>query len=131
MLKNAVYKKGEILVTPNLFKTAKRTYQISRIERIQIKRPLFIFSLPISLFSFLLLNNYFDYLYLKEVFICCFLMTGLPLVAYNIGTLSVTSKSYTSDNAITGYMPILKDVRGALESVLYDSQSREEVSLIH
>ena len=131
MLKNAVYKKGQIAVTSDIFKTARRTYRIAHIERLQIKRPLFIFSLPISLFSFLLLDRYFDYLYLNEVYICCFLMIGLPLISYNIGTLSVTSKSYTSDNAITGYMPMLKDVRGALESVLYDSQSREEVSLIH
>ena len=126
MLKNTVYQKGQIAVTPDIFKTARRTYKIAHIERLQIKRPLFIFSLPVSLFSFLLLDRYFDYLYLNEVYICLFLMIGLPMIFYNIGTLSVTSKSYTSDNAITGYMPMLKDVRSALESVLYADQSMVE-----
>ena len=128
MLKNVVYQKGRIVITPEIFKTARRTYKISRIERLHLKRPWFVFSLPLSLSSYLLLDTYHAYLYSHEIYACYFIMLALPLILFNIGTLSVTSKSYTSDSAITGFMPFLKDVRSALENVLYGYHSVEERS---
>lgn len=121
-MNNIVYQKGQILVTPEIFKTARRTYKIAYIERLHLKRPWFIFSIPLSIFSYLLLDTYFAYLYVHEIYICYFVMIVLPLILFNIGTLSVTSKSYTSDNALTGFMPMLRSIRISIEDVLYKSE---------
>lgn len=125
MLNNIVYQKGQILITPEIFKTARRTYKIAYIERLHLKRPWFIFSIPLSLFSYLLLDTYYAYLYTHEIYICYFVMIVLPLILINIGTLSVTSKSYTNDNALTGFTPALKRARSALEEVIYSSQKKD------
>ena len=115
-----LYQKGQILVTQRLFKTARRSYKIHYIERIHLKRPWFFFGLPISIGSYLLLNNYKEYLYQEEIILCLLMMLVLPVILYFIGTLSITSKSYTNDNAVTGFMPTLKRTRHALEEVLYE-----------
>lgn len=119
MLKDVVFQKGKILVTPQIFKTARRTYKISHIERIHIKRPWFVFSLPLAVGSYFLLNTYAAYLYHYEIYGCYFVMVGLPITLFNIGTLSVSSKALANDSAVTGFMPTLKQTRYALEEVLY------------
>jgi len=44
----------------------------------------------------------------------------VPFILYHIGTLSVTSKSFTNDTALTGWMQTLIKTRQALEAVMYD-----------
>jgi len=43
-----------------------------------------------------------------------------PFILYHIGTLSVTSKSFANDTALTGWMPTLIKTRHTLEAVMYD-----------
>lgn len=124
---SAVLKLGNIVVTDKIFKTARRTYKISHIERIHLKRPWFLFGLPLSIGSFFLLSMYGDYLYPIESVLCLFTMLVLPIILFFVGTLSITSKALTNDNAITGFMPTLKQTRNALEEVLYNNHTKDSI----
>ena len=115
-MNNETYKSGALLVDGNLFRTPRRSYRINDIEKVTIKRPLFWFGLPLSLGSFLLNTEYAPYLYEIEKQICIGMFTVVPLILWNIGTLSLTSKSYRNDDAVTGFMPRLKRTRNALEN---------------
>ncbi len=48
------------------------------------------------------------------------MFTAMPLILWNIGTLSLTSKSYRNDDAVTGFMPRLKRTRIALEDRMFE-----------
>lgn len=115
-----VYQKGKIRITGKIFKTARRTYKIQYIERLQIKRPWFLFSLPLSLGAGFLLGAYSEYLYPIETYLCLFTAGVLPILLYNVGVLSVTSKAYINDTAVIGSTARLANIRQALESVMYD-----------
>ena len=106
---------GKLLVSDNLFRTPRRSYRISDIEKVTIKRPLFWLGVPLAIGSFLLLSEYSAYLYVEEKYICLAMFTILPLLLWNIGTLSITSKSYSNDDAVTWFMPSLRRARYALE----------------
>ena len=114
-MSNVYFNNGKLLVADNLFRTPRRSYRISDIEKVTIKRPLFWLGVPLAIGSFLLLSEYSAYLYQEEKYICIAMFTALPLLLWNIGTLSITSKSYTNDDAITWFMPSLKKARYALE----------------
>lgn len=127
-----VYQKGKIRITGQIFKTARRTYKIQYIERLQIKRPWFLFSLPLSLGAGCLLGAYIEYLYPIEIYLCLFTAGFLPFLLYNIGVLSVTSKAYVNDTAVIGTIAGVTSIRQALEDVMYESVnlSKEEQSFI-
>jgi hypothetical protein len=120
-----VYKKGKVIITKTIFKTARRTYKIQYIERLQIKRPWFLFSLPLSLGAMCLLSEYAPYLYQYEKYACIFVATALPVFFYNLGVLSLASKALTNDTAIIGTVSQLSRVRHALESVMYDDKEEQ------
>lgn len=119
-MNNETYKSGSLLVKGNLFRTPRRSYRISDIEKVTIKRPLFWLGLPLSLGSFLLITQYAPYLYEIEKQVCIGMFTAMPLILWNIGTLSLTSKSYRNDDAVTGFMPRLKRTRIALEDRMFE-----------
>lgn len=115
-MSNVYFNNGKLLVADNLFRTPRRSYRISDIEKVTIKRPMFWMGIPLAIGSFLMLSEYSAYLYQNEKYICIAMFTIVPLILWNIGTLSVTSKSYTNDDAITWFMPSLKKAREALEA---------------
>ena len=119
-MKNEIYKSGSLLVSGNLFRTPRRSYRITDIEKVTIKRPLFWLGLPLSLGCFMLLSEYSPYLYEIEKQICVGMFTVAPFILWNIGTLSLTSKSYRNDDAVTGFMPRLKRARNALENRMFE-----------
>lgn len=123
-MNDTTYKSGSLLVRGNLFRTPRRSYRISDIEKVTIKRPLFWFGLPLSLGCFVLTTEYAPYLYEIEKQICIGMFTALPLLLWNIGTLSLTSKSYRNDDAVTGFMPRLKRTRTALENRMFEISER-------
>jgi len=125
-MSHVYYKSGKLLVSNNLFRTPRRSYRISDIEKVTIKRPLFWIGVPIAIGSFMMLTEFSAYLYEEEKYICIALFSLLPLILWNIGTLSVTSKSYANDDAITGFMPSLRNAREALENRII-AQSDKEV----
>lgn len=117
-MSNEHYKSGSLLVKDNLFRTARRSYRISDIEKLSIKRPMFWVIIPLAVGSFMLLSEYSPYLYQIEKYICLAMFTLVPLIFWNIGTLSITSKSYANDDAVTGFMPRLKKARYAIEECI-------------
>ena len=122
------FNKGGLMVKENLFRTPRRSYRISDIEKVTIKRPMFWMITPLAIGSFLLLSEYSAYLYQIETYICMAMFTVVPLIFWNIGTLSITSKSYANDDAVTGFMPTLKQARYALEeSIIEQSDKSKEV----
>lgn len=126
-MQKIIYSKDDIIVSTALFKTARRTYRISDIEKIAIKRPLLWFSLPIALGSFALLSNFQSYLYVHERWFCMAGFILLPLIGWFIATLNVTSRAYTNDLAAIGWMPTLSAARNALDTVIFQTNYRADV----
>ncbi len=119
MNENIIYRNRKIYVSDKLFRTPRRSYRISDIEKITLKRSFFLMCLPLALGSFFLLQEYEPYLYDVEKAVCAAMFTLVPIACWFIGTLSVTSKSYKDDDAITGFMPTLIKAREAIESVIF------------
>lgn len=113
------YQEGARLVTSKLFKTARKTCRTTDIEKITLRRPFFFASLPLAVCSYSLLDSYSAYLYDYEQWICIAMFSAVPLIAWFIGTMSVTSKSLTNDTAIVGLMPRLVKLREAVERAIY------------
>ncbi len=120
-MNNVIYESGALRVTATLFRTPRRSYRIANIEKINLKRPMLWFSLPLRVGAFFLLTEYGRYLYDIEQTICVIAMVGLPIIGSQIGTLSVSSKARGNDDAVIGRMRTLKHVRDALESVMFTS----------
>lgn len=127
MMDNIRYQNGSNMVTDKLFKTARKSYRLSDIEKITFRRTFFWVSLPLAIASYLFLNEFSKYLFAYERVLCVVMYTIVPIACWFIGTLSVTSKSLTNDNAATGYMPHLKQVREAIESAIFTSTDRAEI----
>lgn len=123
-MQSIIFRKDDIVVSTALFKTARRSYRISDIEKIAIKRPLLWFSLPIAIGSFALLSGFQPYLYVHERWFCMAGMFLLPLMGWFIATLNVTSKAYTNDVAAIGYMPTLAAARNALDTVIFQANDK-------
>lgn len=125
-MSNVIYRSGNLLVRDTLFRTPRRSYRIRDIEKITIKRPLFWFGVPLAVGSYLLLQEFRDYLYSYEQYACVFIFTALPIILWFIGTLSITSKALTNDSAVTGFIPNLKKARAALEQVIFSTNDNQE-----
>ena len=120
-MNEVIYESGALKVTRTLFRTPRRSYRIANIEKINLKRPMLWFSLPLSAGAFFLLKEYGQYLYEFEQITCLVSMVGLPLIGAQVGTLSVSSKALGSDDAVIGSIRTLKRVRDALETVMFSN----------
>ncbi len=49
MMESIYYQKGANMVTARLFKTARKTYRISDIEKINLRRPVFWGAVPLAI----------------------------------------------------------------------------------
>jgi hypothetical protein len=127
-MQNIIFSKDDIVVSTVLFKTARRSFRISDIEKIAIKRPLLWFSLPIAIGSFALLSGYQPYLYIHERWLCMVGIFLLPLLGWYIATLNVTSKAYSNDVAAIGYMPTLSAARNALDMVIFQANYKTDTA---
>lgn len=121
------FNKDGITVSTALLKTGRRSYRISEIEKIAIKRPLFWFSLPIAVGSFALLSNFRFYLYEFEQWLCLAGFIVLPVIGWSIATLNVTSKAYTNDVAAIGWVSTLSEARTALDKVILTNTEAADV----
>lgn len=125
-MQKIIFNKSDIIISTTLFKTARRSYRISDIEKIAIKRPLLWFSLPIAIGCLALLNSFQPYLYEYERWVCIGTMVVLPMIGWDVATLNVTSKAYTNDVAAIGYMPTLVDARNALDKVIFQASDKTD-----
>ena len=80
------------LVTERQFKTRKKTYKISKIEKTEIRRNLMFF-FPISVLSLMFTYKFWDYLYTNEIIVIISLAIILGLSSLLFGTLYVYSKA--------------------------------------
>lgn len=127
MTEKIIFKTRSIFVSDRLFRTPRRSYRLSDIEKLTIKRPLFLTSLPLAVGCYFLLKEYAPYLYQGEKAFCVAMFTVAPFLSWFIGTLSVTSKSLRDDDAITGYMPTLRKAREAIEEVIFSSNDNQNL----
>lgn len=123
-MQNIIFNNNGITVSTSLFKTPRHTYRISDIEKIAIKRPLLWFSLPIALGCLSLLLGFRPYLYEHERWICTAVMVFLPIIGWDVVTLSVTSKAYTNDVAAIGHIKTLAAARNALDKVIFQANDQ-------
>lgn len=125
-MNEVIYESSALKVTRTLFRTPRRSYRIANIEKINLKRPMLWFSLPLSAGAFFLLKEYGRYLYEIEQIICLISMVGLPIIGAQFGTLCVSSKALGSDDAVIGSMRTLRRVRDALESVIFSTNHNDD-----
>lgn len=117
-MSQVLFRSGGLSVDNTMLRTLRFSYPIDKIEKITLTRPLIGYALAISVASGLLLQSFGPYLYEVEKMVCLGVMIFPPLVSWFIGALSVTSKSYSNDQAVIGFMPTLKKARVAIEDVL-------------
>lgn len=116
------YESSFCSVSIRLFKTRRRTYQISRIEKTEIRRPL----LPIlgllgaALFGMTMFWR--PYLLDGEAYVALGLGLGMVLIAINVGVLVVQSKAL-EENAMYGSVKTLRAVRAAIDRAIEDSEA--------
>jgi len=125
-MSNIIYQTKRLLVSDTLFRTPRRSYRIRDIEKLSIKRGYFWFSIPVSAACYFLVTEYYPYLYGYEVNICIALGLSIPIATWFIGTLSVTSKAFNNDDAITGFIPNLQKARQAIEQVIFNSENSKK-----
>mgnify|MGYP000642041802 CR=1 FL=1 len=119
------YKKGNFIVTNRQFKTPKRTYQLSKIEKVELKRPAFLMSLPIGS---LLIALSFSFSSCIIPFYIRGISFALGVVAilscWSIGTLYLHSRTL-SDSALTFDMGTLRGIREAIEESINERELKE------
>jgi len=122
--KNKRIKKIYYIVTERQFKTRKKTYKISKIEKTEIRRN-FIFLLPIALLSLIFTYKFWDYLYTGEVFfiISASIITGIASIL--LGTLYVYSKAL-GEPALFNFIPVLRRVRNEVDDVMFELEEKNE-----
>ncbi len=115
-------KKDNYIVTDRQFKTVRRTYKISKIEKTEIRRNL-IFILPLSILSLLFINKFWVYIYPGEAFwgITIALITGLFSISF--GTLYIHSKAL-GEPALFGFIPKLRRIRNEVDDAMNELEEK-------
>lgn len=115
-------KKSNYIVTNRQFKTLRRTYKISKIEKTEIRRN-FIFILPLSILTLLFINKFWIYLYPTEAFwgITIAISTGVFSVLF--GTLFIHSKAL-GEPALFGFIPKLKRIRNEVDDAMSELEEK-------
>lgn len=112
------------VVTERQFKTLRRTYKISKIEKTEIRRNL-IFFLPISILTLLFTYKFYDYLYSDEVFYLTIIPLILATVSVLFGTLYIYSKAL-GEPAMFGLIHTLKNVRWEVDEAMTNLEEKTE-----
>ena len=120
------YKAPSYVVTKRQFKTKKKTYNISKIEKTEIRRNL-IFFFPMSILSLIFTHKFWDYLYTDEVIFIIAMSIILGIASISLGTLYVYSKAL-GEPALFNFIPILKRVRYDIDEVMFDLEEQRDKS---
>lgn len=125
-----LYRDGRFLVTTKLFRTPRQTYQISRIEKTEVRRTALPFVVPLvlGLGGFAWWAN--DYLYHSELLFLIVLCTALLIPAWFFGTLSVRSKAL-GEIATIDRIHKLQQVRAAIDDAIDRLDAHVEDRLSH
>lgn len=116
------YKDDRFLVSTKLFRTARQTYQLSRVEKTEVRRSFFPFIFPLVMASLYFCYAWQQFMYGHEIMVVCGVSIALLLFSLVFGTLSIHSKALGEIAAI-GTVKQLQRVRTeidfAIESLDY------------
>jgi len=123
-----VYKDWRFLVTTKLFRTRRQTYQISRIEKTEVRRSFLPFVLPIVIAILYGMHQFHEYLYDNEKLTLLLFAAGSLVFGLFVGTLSVQSKAL-GEVAAFGSVRRLQRVRRAIDKAIerYDHEMNEQM----
>ncbi len=114
---DVLYEDSRFLVTTKLLRTPRKTYQISRIEKTEVRRTALPFVLPISL---ALLCFYFwaaRWMYWYEEVGAVVIALSILILAWLVGTLSIHSKAL-GEIATIDRVRRLQKVRAAVDDAI-------------
>lgn len=112
-----MYENKFCTITDRQFRTKKRTYQISKIEKTEVRRNLLMF-FPICILAFIFTYKFWDYLYVDERIYFIVVPFIIGLISLSFGTLYVYSKAL-GEPALFGFIPLLKKVRTNLDDAMF------------
>lgn len=117
-----IYLNTRFKVTERLLSTPRRTYQISKIEKTEVRRALLPIFLPfiiiLPIFSF----RFSPWLYWYEELSLFAVSLLLSIIGILFGTLNIQSKA-VNETAAIGLIKTLKEVRVAVDSAI-DARDR-------
>jgi hypothetical protein len=116
------YKDYRFLVSTKLFRTTRQTYQLSRVEKTEVRRSFFPFIFPLVVASLYFCYAWQRFMYDQEIMVVCIVSATLLLFSLVFGTLSIHSKAL-GEIAAFGTVKRLQRVRTeidfAIESLDY------------
>lgn len=110
-------------ITDRQFRTKRRTYQISKVEKTEVRRNLLIF-FPICLLALLFTYKFWAYLYTNEKIIILVASSIVGIISLSFGTLYVYSKAL-GEPALFGYIPSLMKIRTCLDDAMFSLEHTE------
>ncbi len=123
------YKDYRFLVSTKLFRTTRQTYQLSRVEKTEVRRSFFPFIFPLVVASLYFCYAWQRFMYDQEIMIVCGLSVALLLFSLVFGTLSIHSKAL-GEIAAFGTVWKLQQVRTeidfAIESLDYQYERNND-----
>lgn len=117
------FKKPFYVVTERQFKTKKKTYKISKIEKTEIRRNFIVF-FPISILSLLFTYKFWNYLYTNEVIFIISLSLIVGFASLLLGTLYIYSKAL-GEPAIFNFIPVLRKIRNEIDEAMFTLEEKE------
>ena len=123
-----VHKDLRFLVTTKLFRTRRQTYQISRIEKTEVRRTFLPFVLPLIVAIIYGMHQFHEYLYDNEKLFLLILAASGLVIGLFVGSLSVQSKALGEVAAI-GSVRRLQQVRRAIDEAIerYDHEMNDQL----
>jgi len=127
-LVNVFYEDKFCTITDRQFRTNKRTYQISKIEKTEVRRNLLMF-FPVSILAILFAYKFWDYLYDDEKIMFIVIPLIIGFISISFGTLYIYSKAL-GEPALFGFIPSLKRVRRNLDDSMFDLENPDNSKYI-
>ncbi|MEM7619988.1 MAG: hypothetical protein AAF228_05935 [Pseudomonadota bacterium] len=121
---NIYYDDGRFKVTDKYLKTPRKTYQISRIEKVSIVRDIFFMGLVPTLALLGFSWQFGAYFYPIEAKIILLIPAIILYTTFRFGTLYITSKALGEPAVIWKY-DILVNVREALDKAMHQNGDNE------
>ena len=115
-----------VTITARLFRTRRRTYQLSRIEKTEVKRIILPYVLPVAVGLLIFTWHFAELMDAFEQGMFVLISALLLLLGINVGVMSVTSKALEEIclYGSIGYLKYIRDlVDEGIEKIDLDSGS--------
>lgn len=122
-MSDIIFKNKRSSITSDQFKTLRKTYMISKIEKIELKYS-FLFLLPISIFLLMMSNKYSLFLYDHEI-ISIYIFSVFSIIgSLGFGVIQIHTKTM-QETAIMGFLPELKKIRHSLDEAMFLNENKK------